>query len=273
MIYGYIRVSTQKQDVESQRLSIFDYANRNKMNIDKFIEIVISSRRTTKERKVDELLSRLKMNDTLIVSELSRLGRSVGQLATITDELVKNRIHFIAIKEGIDIAANGKKDIKTTAQIGTFSMLAEIERQLISERTKEGLAAAKAKGKQLGRRKGSFSQKLLDSEQMIKDELKYGVAVAAIARKLGISRGSLINFMEQKGLKKGKPEQKTQPLPKQRPQTEITSECDAFKKGWDLAYDQCKDCQRDYPAEYQACKIAVLAIENADGTKANRQEN
>ena len=137
----------------------------------------------------------------MIVSELSRLGRSVGQVVTFVDELIKRKIKLIAIKEGIDI--DGKKDMQTKVMVTMFTLFAEIERDLISERTKQGLAAARAKGKLLGRPKGSLGKSKLDGkEQFIKDELKYKVAKSAIARKLQVSRTSLVNFIATRGLEK-----------------------------------------------------------------------
>ena len=102
---------------------------------------------------------------------------------------------LIAIKEKIHI--DGKKDMQTKVMITMFSLFAEIERDLISERTKEGLAAAKAKGRLLGRPKGSLSTSVLDGrEQLVKDELKYKVSKSAIARKLNVSRATLVHFMK-----------------------------------------------------------------------------
>jgi len=121
----------------------------------------------------------------------------------MVDELISSKIKFVAIKENIRIAANGKKDMQTTVMVSMFSLFAEIERQLISERTKAGLEAARAKGKLLGRPKGSRGKTILDGKEgFIKEELKYGVAKSAIARKLGISRGSLFHFIKTRGLEK-----------------------------------------------------------------------
>ncbi len=201
-VLGYCRVSTSGQDANNQELEILKYARKHNINVDDFISLEVSSRKDTKTRRIDELMERLKTSDTLIVSELSRLGRSVGQLATMVDTFISNKIKFIAIKENINLNGNGKKDIQTTALVSCFSMLAEIERQLVSERTKAGLEAARAKGKQLGRPKGSTGKSILDGkEEFIKAELKYRVAKSAIARKLGVSRGSLVNFIESRGLK------------------------------------------------------------------------
>ena len=198
---AYLRVSTDKQDLNNQKLEILEYAQKRNFKVDDFIEIEVSSRRTTKQRRIDELLSRLNNGDLLIVSELSRLGRSVGQVVTFVDELIKRKIKLVAIKEGIDI--DGKKDMQTKVMVTMFTLFAEIERDLISERTKQGLAAARAKGKLLGRPKGSLGKSKLDGkEQLIKDELKYKVAKSAIARKLEVSRTSLVNFIATRGLEK-----------------------------------------------------------------------
>jgi DNA invertase Pin-like site-specific DNA recombinase len=200
-VYAYCRVSTSDQDTDNQRLEILEYARKNNFKVDDFISIEVSSRKDKKTRRIDELMERLNSGDTLIVSELSRLGRSVGQLSTMVDELVSNKIKFVAIKEGISLNGNGKKDIQTTALVSCFSMLAEIERQLVSERTKAGLQAARAKGKLLGRPKGSTGKSILDGkEEFVQAELKYRVAKSAIARKLEVSRGSLVNFINSRKL-------------------------------------------------------------------------
>jgi len=141
---GYIRVSTDKQDLDSQRLELHEYARNSGLKIDDFIEIEISSRKSTKERRIDELLEKLNEGDTLLVSEVSRLGRSVGQIAEIVEAFTKKKIKFIAIKEGIRLY--GKQDIQTKTMITMFSLFAELERDLIAQRTKQGLAAAKKKG-------------------------------------------------------------------------------------------------------------------------------
>ncbi len=200
-VLGYCRVSTSGQDANNQELEILKYARKHNINVDDFISLEVSSRKDTKTRRIDELMERLKIGDTLIVSELSRLGRSVGQLATMVDIFINNKIKFIAIKENICLNGDGKKDIQTTALVSCFSMLAEIERQLVSERTKAGLEAARARGKMLGRPKGSKGKTILDGrEEFIKAELKYRVAKSAVARKLGVSRGSLVNFIESRGI-------------------------------------------------------------------------
>jgi putative DNA-invertase from lambdoid prophage Rac len=145
---GYLRVSTDRQDLENQRLEIEKYCKANSLTVDDYLQIEISSRKTTKERRIDELLSRLSRADTLIVSELSRLGRSVGELCRIVDSLIKKQVRLVVIKQNMVI--NGKHDMASKTMVTMFALFAELERDLISERTKMGLAVAKAKGKKLG---------------------------------------------------------------------------------------------------------------------------
>lgn len=196
---AYLRVSTDRQDLNNQKLEILEYARRQDLTVDDFIEVEISSRKTERQRRIDEIKKRLQENDTLIVSELSRLGRSVGQVVTLVDNLIKAGVRLTAVKERIDI--NGDRDIQTKVMVTMFSLFAEIERDLISERTKQGLAAARAKGRRLGRPRGSFGKSVLDGkESVIVQELRFGVAKAAIARKLGVSRTSLVNFVRTRRL-------------------------------------------------------------------------
>jgi DNA invertase Pin-like site-specific DNA recombinase len=200
-IIAYLRVSTQQQDLESQKLAIHEYARSQKLIVDQFLEVEVSSRKSTRARRIDELFELLSEGDTLVVSELSRLGRSVGEIVMIADKLVQKHIRFVAIKE--NILLNGqKKDISTKVMLTTFSLFAEIERDLISERTKLGLAAAKARGKKLGRPKGSLSKSKLDNrKEEIEKFLRFGVSKSAIARMMDVSRGTLLSFIGSRKIK------------------------------------------------------------------------
>ncbi len=141
----------------------------------------------------------LKKGDLLIVSELSRLGRSLGQVIQIVDELVQRNIHFVTVKEAIGFA--GKQDLQTKVMIALFGLFAEVERDLISERTKEGMAAAKARGKLLGRPRGSLGKSKLDGkEEEIRMLLGKRVSKAAIARILDTSRTTLHHFIQTRRL-------------------------------------------------------------------------
>lgn len=196
---GYIRVSSDKQTVDNQRLAILDYCQAHKMNVDEWIEIEMSSRKSTKQRRIDELMERLKKGDTLIVSELSRLARSVGQIAIIVDTLIKNGVRTICLKENIDL--NGSKDMQSKVMITMFSLFSEIERDLISERTKEGLRRARAEGKLLGRPKGIPGKSKLDGkEDEIRDLLAKGVTKANIARICGVGATTMSHFIKSRKL-------------------------------------------------------------------------
>ena len=196
---AYIRVSTDSQDLNNQRYEILDYCQKNAMTVDDYIEVEVSSRKTLKHRRIEELLSKLNKGDTLIVSELSRLGRSLGEIIDIVKSLVEKHIDFIAIKQRIII--NGKEDIQTKTMIALFGLLAELERDLISDRTKIGLAAKKARGIKLGRPKGSTGPSKLDKhEEKIKELLDYKTPKAVIARMLDVSRTTLIDFIKNRGL-------------------------------------------------------------------------
>ncbi len=194
---GYLRVSTAKQDVQNQKLEILTYANTNKMTVEDFLTVEMSSRKTMKERRIDELLEKLDTGDTLIVSELSRLGRSLGEIIQIVDALVKKHVRFIAVKQNMVI--NGRNDIQTKVMITMFGLFAEIERDLLSERTKMGLANARAKGKKLGRPEGKLGKHKLDGKEAeIRELLGFGVAKAAIARKFGVSRTCMVDFIKKR---------------------------------------------------------------------------
>ncbi|SDU42001.1 recombinase family protein [Desulfobacula phenolica] len=195
---AYLRVSTDGQDLKNQKLDILDYAQKHSFTINDWIEVKVSSRKSTKERLVDQLLDQLETGDCLIVSELSRLGRSVSQIIAIVDELIKKKVKVIIIKQGMII--NGKNDIQTKTMITMFSLFAEIERDLISERTKMGLARAKAEGKLIGRPTGKGKSKLDGKENDIQGMLQKGVSRASISKLMGCSWPTLNHFIVTRGL-------------------------------------------------------------------------
>jgi DNA invertase Pin-like site-specific DNA recombinase len=196
---GYIRVSSDKQTVDNQRLAILDYCNNQDIKVDDWIEVSMSTKKTPAQRRIDELLERLEEGDQLIIAELSRLARSVGQIATLVDRMLKNKIRLISIKESIEL--NRKHDIQSKTIITMFSLFSEIERDLISERTKDGLKRARAEGKLLGRPKGSLGKSKLDGkEREIKDLLSKGLNKTNIARYFGVGWTTLENFIKTRRL-------------------------------------------------------------------------
>ncbi len=193
-IIAYLQISTGKQDLNSQKLELHEYAHRNDFKINEVVEVEVSSSKSTKARKIDTILENLHAGDLLLVSELSRLGRSVGQIIQIVDSLIKKQGRLIAIKESIKI--NGKQDIQTKTMITMFGLLAEIERDLISKRTKQGLAAARMKGVKLGRPKGPGKSKLDEFKPEIEVLLKNGSSKTFIAKRYKTSLPNLYKWMK-----------------------------------------------------------------------------
>jgi DNA invertase Pin-like site-specific DNA recombinase len=191
---AYLRVSKNTQEVKNQRLAILEFAQAEKFSVDEFMELSMSSRRSSKERQIDILLAKLHAGDLLIVSELSRMGRSVGEIIATVDTLIKQSVKLIAIKEGIRL--NGKHDLQSKIMITLVGLFAEIERDLISVRTKEGLAAARAAGKLLGRPKGKLGNSKLDGrEDEIGRLLSLKVSKASIAKITAVDRATLCHFI------------------------------------------------------------------------------
>lgn len=179
-VIGYVRVSTDKQDVEKQKHLLLQYAQSHQLLITEFIHAEVSSRKSTHERRIDELLAKLTVGDTLLVAELSRLGRNMLQTLNIINELSEMGVKFAFVRQ---------PELSTTGQhakllLAIYSYFAETEREYISLRTKQGLAAAKAKGKTLGRPKGSRNkERVLDPyRKQILDYLKMGLNLAAIMK-------------------------------------------------------------------------------------------
>ena len=198
--FAYLRVSTDTQDLKNQKFEILNYCHRQKLRVNKWLSIEISSKRSTKDRRIDELLALLKPGDRLIVSELSRLGRSTGEVIQLINQLSEMKVELIAIKQSLKINTKNRKDMTSKVMVTIFSLLAELERDLISERTRTALAQAKAAGKKRGRPKGPGKSKLDGREDEIKDLLSKGVTKANIARILGVAWGTLDNHIKKKKL-------------------------------------------------------------------------
>lgn len=190
--YAYLRVSTDKQDMDSQRLQILDYARRFEIQIHDYIEVKMSSRQTTKRRRIDELLEKLETGDCVIVCEMSRLGRSVPEVTALINELIRRKIGLVAIKENLVIKQ--EHDMQTKIMVTIFSLLAELERDLISLRTKEGLAAKRSQGVRLGKPKGTIQKsKFDDHRELIKELLGFNLSVRKIATHLGCTDWRALN--------------------------------------------------------------------------------
>ena len=196
MIYGYIRVSTDKQTVENQRYEINQFCDRQEMVIEKWIEETISGAKNVEDRKLGKLLKRMKKGDILICSELSRLGRNLLMIMGILNECMNKDIQVWTIKDNYRLGS----DINSKVLAFAFELSAEIERNLISQRTKEALARKKTERVVLGRPKGkkSTKTKLTGQEQKIKDLLDKKVSYSAIGRILGVHRLTVSAFVKSK---------------------------------------------------------------------------
>lgn len=194
MTYGYIRVSTDKQTVENQRYEINSFCEKNALLVDKWIEETISGAKSVDDRKLGKLLKRMKKGDVLICSELSRLGRNLLMIMGVLNECMNRDIQVWTIKDNYRLGS----DINSKVLAFAFGLSAEIERNLISQRTKEALARKRAEGVILGRPKGrkSTRTKLTGHEKQIKELLDKRVSYSAISRILGVHRLTVSAFVK-----------------------------------------------------------------------------
>lgn len=196
MKYGYIRISTDKQTTENQRYEILKFADVKQFAIDEWIEETISSTKRLEVRKFGELLKRMQKGDILIVSELSRMGRNLMQIMKILHDCMEKDVMVYTVKENYELGNNINSKVLAFA----FGLSAEIERNLISQRTKEALARRKAEGQILGRPKGSRSQvrKLTGKEDEIRSLMSKKISYSAIGRILGVHRLTVSSFIKEK---------------------------------------------------------------------------
>ena len=196
---AYLRVSTNQQDLKNQRYEVLNYAQKNGLQIDDFIEVEVSSRKSTGERMIDCLLGQLGAGDRVIVSELSRIGRSTVEVLNTIKNLTDLGVTLIAIKQNLTISGNG--DIQSKVMVTLFSLFSELERDLISERTKRALEAKKASGVILGRPRGSLSGSILDGKEAeIEQLLNKRVGISSMAKIFSVSRGTVYNFINSRNL-------------------------------------------------------------------------
>jgi len=194
MDYAYIRVSTDKQETENQRFEILKYANGKRLGNVEFIEETVSGRKSWKDRKIGTLIPELKKGDILIVTELSRLGRSMLEIMELLSILLRAGVELHVVKNNQVL----KDDLQSKVFAMAFSIAAEIERELISQRTREALRRRKAEGKPLGRPKGSYSSKLDRYREQIEELRAKGVSLSSIARILGVPYSTLWNYLKRR---------------------------------------------------------------------------
>lgn len=185
MIVAYLRVSTNRQHLENQRDEIERFALRRGIVIDRIYNDIVSGKKSSKERKLGDILKRLKSGDTLIVTEISRLSRTLIDVMNIIHQCIEREITLHSTKEGYTFENNLNSKILGFA----FGLVAEIERNLISARTKEALALRKANGMILGRPVGSAPKRkiLVENHDRLMEMLGQGISYKRIGRKLGVS--------------------------------------------------------------------------------------
>ena len=199
MVYGYIRVSTDKQTVENQRYEIKNFCKKNDMKIDGWIsDEGISGTKDPEKRELGKLLTKVKSGDYILCSELSRLGRSLMMIMAILNECSKKKVNIWTIKDNYRL----DNDISSAVIAFAYGLSAQIERQLISQRTKEALARKKAEGVFIGRPKGSLSKKvkLTGNEDKIRKYIKQGMSQREISLKLKVSKGTVNRFIKREKL-------------------------------------------------------------------------
>jgi len=192
VVYGYIRVSTDHQTTENQRFEIMKFCEKQDIVIDCWIEETISATKDLNKRKLGRLIKRIQKDDMIIASELSRLGRNLLQIMSILHHCMDIGAKIWTIKDNYRLGS----DITSKVLAFAFGLSAEIERNLISQRTKEALARIRAEGKHVGRPRGSCNtQKLAGREKYIAQKLEDGQSKYEIARRLRVHRDTLARFI------------------------------------------------------------------------------
>lgn len=192
-VVAYLRVSTEKQFLENQKEEIVRFAEKNGLEINKWYMETVSGKVSSKDRKLAGLLDKMQAGDCLIVTEISRLSRTLFEIMTILNSCIKRGVVLYSTKEGYVF----QDDINSKVLGFAFGLMAEIERNLISLRTKEALARRRKEGKHLGRKKGNMPKMNILQEhkrQLVKDHER-GKSCAALARQMGVSRTTMFRFL------------------------------------------------------------------------------
>lgn len=197
MIYGYIRVSSDKQTVENQRFEINKFCVREKIKIDGWIEETISGTKAYDKRQLGKLLKQVQKDDLIICAELSRLGRNLFMIMEILNICMTKECRVWTIKDNYRLG----DDIQSKVLAFAFGLSAEIERNLISQRTKEALARKKAEGivlgRPVGRKTNECKYKLYPKKTLISELLKEGISRRKIAKICKVDRNTLCRFIKQ----------------------------------------------------------------------------
>lgn len=201
MIYGYIRVSSDKQTVENQRFEITNFCERQKLVIDDWIEETISGTKNYNKRQLGRLLKKIGKGDIIICSELSRLGRNLFMIMEILNICMTKECRVWTIKDNYRLG----DDIQSKVLAFAFGLSAEIERNLISQRTREALARLKSEEKPIGRGAGKRNNNLnatcVARHQYILKQLKLGISIPIIAKRIKVARGTLYRYLAYTGIR------------------------------------------------------------------------
>ena len=196
-VYAYIRVSCKsKQDYNNQKYGILKYADEKKFVITEWIQESVSGTKRVNERQLGELIDKVNIDDVILVSEISRIGRSLFDIMSTLNLLMTKGVRVYSVKEGYELGDNISSKVLAFA----FSLSAEIERNLISSRTREALAKRKAEGKSLGRPKGYRLDKvkLSEHEDKIKELIRYGVSYRSIGRMLECHHSTVAHYVKKR---------------------------------------------------------------------------
>ena len=193
MIYGYIRVSTDKQNIENQRFEISEFCRKSQIMVGEWINETISGAKEVDKRKLGRLLGKLRKGDILICSELSRLGRNLLMVMSVLNICMEKKVQVWTIKDNYRLG----DDINSKVLAFAFGLSAEIERQLVSQRTRETMARMKLEGLHVGRPIGAKSRtgKLTGKDKLIQRLLDEKTPKTMIARRLGVHRSTLQRFL------------------------------------------------------------------------------
>lgn len=203
-VYAYLRVSTGKQDSDNQRVGVDALAERMRLHIDQYIEDEgVSGTKEPEKRELGKLLKMLKPGDVLLAGEISRLGRSLFMVMRILEYCMEHSVRVLTAKDGYELGDNIQSKVLAFA----FGLAAEIERNMISQRTAEALKLRKANGVKLGRPPGRRSaSKLAGREGEIREMLESGASISAAARRLNVDRNTLRKLAIEAGIIKKQPE-------------------------------------------------------------------
>lgn len=200
MTYAYLRVSTDKQDYENQKIGVVAMAERMGLTIDKeILDDGVSGAKDPKKRELGKWLRKMKKGDTLLCSEISRLGRELYMIMRILEYLSKNEIHLHTDKDNFHLC----DDIQSKVLAFAFGLSAEIERRLISQRTKEALARKRAEGVRLGGVPGKrlrLNPKCVEKHNWIVNQLELGTEKVIIAKKIHVSICTFYRYLVYTGL-------------------------------------------------------------------------